>query len=164
MGSTLHWVPVLPATSFSFTLFSVIVLGYIRHPCMKYTIRNLLRFFFRSPVPNSERNTKFHVQGRARSERKRLILDSEYLVACTPHVFMPKDACAYSLFVHCGRVISSAHLGYWKYQWTRSMIGTVEGSSLSLYPSIPRTLSPDDRVTDSTSKKVKIPQRIPKIS
>ena len=52
--------------------------GYTSASPVWVSIRNLFRFFFRSPVPNSKRNTKFHVQGRAKSERKRLILDSEY--------------------------------------------------------------------------------------
>lgn len=52
-------------------------------------------------------------------------------VACTPRVFMPKDAYAYSQFVSCLPFESSAVV-IGNTRWTRSITGTAE--RFSLYP------------------------------
>lgn len=93
----------------------------------------LLRFFFRSPVPNFERNNKISLTGPTQVGEKEANFGLRILfniVACTPRVFIHKNACAYSQFVLLPFELSPVATG--NTRWTRSITGTGEGSTL--YP------------------------------
>ena len=118
MGSMLHFhLPLLRSRHVSF------VLEYIRQPCLTYTIRDLLQKGLLS-FPGTEIisviSIQIHVQGRAKSNRKRLIL----VVACTPRVSHQKMHTLTPPFVFCSRV-SALPLG---------SLGIVESDRSSEHP------------------------------
>ena len=149
MDSISHWFPSLNHVALVHSYLGERV--RIHPPAQsEVSIRNSLRFF-RSPVPNSERNTKFSLTGPSHvGEKKvnfglRILFNNVRVYAACFHAqrcmrFTPK-------FV-CGCRLSAVPLGCrGNTRWTRSIIGTARGSSLS----IPPTLSSDihDREMDS---------------